>query len=222
MSELIVFYINEAYLNHCPRVEVRFGDQVVDCYNDSGSEVSVISEKLYDHLVLKGLSTYEIGINNAVLITAFGNRTKRLKKQEYLEFAIGQDVFENVFLVSPQLIGSVIIGRDFAKDCGLIIDFNDECIKYKRDRILRKCGFSRRRIAEVDDSSFLPQECTINNRFPSSMTPRSHIPPLGEPEPLTAVRSSFKGSHSNNSVAGADICERNGRSPCGMVNSSLV
>jgi hypothetical protein len=169
MSELIVFYINEANLNYCPRVEVRFGDLVVDCYIDSGSEVSVISEKLYNQLVLKGLPTYEIGINNAVLITAFGNRTKRLKKQVYLEFAIGQDVFEN---------GFVIIGCDFAKDCGLIIDFNDECIKYKRDGILKKCGFSQRRIAEVDDSSSLPQECTINNSFPSSMTPESHIRPL--------------------------------------------
>jgi hypothetical protein len=45
MSELTVFYINEANLNYCPRVEVRFGNQVVDCYIVSGSEVSVISEK---------------------------------------------------------------------------------------------------------------------------------------------------------------------------------
>jgi hypothetical protein len=79
-------------LNYCPRVAVRFGDQVVDCYIDSGSEVSVIFEKLYDQLVLEVLPTYEIAINNAVLITAFGDRTKRLKKQVYLEFAIGQDV----------------------------------------------------------------------------------------------------------------------------------
>jgi hypothetical protein len=78
---------------------------------------------------------YEIGINNAVLITAFGNRTKRLTKQVYLEFAIEQDVFENVFLVSPQLIGSVINGCDFARDCGLIIDFSNECITYKWDGI---------------------------------------------------------------------------------------
>jgi hypothetical protein len=71
--------------------------------------MSVISEKLYNQSVLEGLPTYEIGINNAVLITAFDNGTKQLKKQVYLEFAIGQDVFENVFLVPPQLIGPVFI-----------------------------------------------------------------------------------------------------------------
>jgi hypothetical protein len=187
MSELTVFYINEANLNYCLHVEVRFGDQVVDYYSDTGSEVSVISEKLYDQLVLEGIPTYEIGINNAVLITAFGKRTEWLKKQEYLEFAIGQDVFRNVFLVSPQLIGSVIIGCDFARDCGLIIDFNDECVSYKQDGILRKCGFSKRRIAEVDDNSSLPQECLFNNNFLRSVTPECHIMPVSESEPLTAV-----------------------------------
>ena len=220
-DELTVFYINEANLNNCPRVEVRFGDQAVDCYIDSGSEVSVISEKLYNKLVLKGLPTYEIGINNAVLITAFGNRTKRLKKQVYLEFAIGQDVFENVFLVSPQLIGSVIIGCDFARDCGLIIDFNAECIKYKRDGILRKQGFSQRRRAEVDDSISLPQECVLNDTLPRLVTPESHIPPVSEPEPLTAVRSSFEGSHSNNSLEGK-VCEGNGKGPSRFEVASQV
>jgi hypothetical protein len=58
-----------------------------------------------------------------------------------------------------------------AKDCGLIIDFNDECISYRRDGILRKCGFSQRRISEVDDSSSLSQDCLFNNSFPRSMTP---------------------------------------------------
>jgi hypothetical protein len=153
MSELTGFYINEANLNYCPRVAVRFGDKLVDCYIDSGSEVSVISERPYNQSVLAGLPRYEIGIKSAVLITAFGKRTKRLKKQVYLEFAIGQGMFENMFLVSPQLSGPVIIGCDSAKDCRLIIDFNDECISYKQDGTLRKCEFSQRRIAEVNDNS---------------------------------------------------------------------
>jgi hypothetical protein len=79
MYELTVFYTNEANLNYSPRVEIRFGNHVVDCYIDSGSEVSLIYEKLYNQLVLEGLPTYEIGSKNAVF-TAFGNRKKRLKK----------------------------------------------------------------------------------------------------------------------------------------------
>jgi hypothetical protein len=115
-------------------------------------------------------------------------------------------VFANVVLVSPQLIDSVIIGCGFARDCGLIIDFNDECIKYKRDGILRKLGFSQRRIAEVDDSSALPHECIFNNIFPRPMTPESHIPPARGSEPRTAVQKSFKGYHSYNSTGESNVC----------------
>jgi hypothetical protein len=49
--------------------------------------VSVISEKLCKQLVLAGSPPYEIGINNAV-ITAFGNRAKRLKMLVCFELSV--------------------------------------------------------------------------------------------------------------------------------------
>jgi hypothetical protein len=62
---------------------------------------SLISDSLYDKLVTEGVPRHEISMNNAVLIIAFGNKSKRLNKQSYLEFRIRDDVFEGVFLMAP-------------------------------------------------------------------------------------------------------------------------
>jgi hypothetical protein len=112
---------------------------------------------------------------------------------------------KNMFLESPQLIGPVIIGCDFAKEFGLIINFNYESISYKRDGTVRKCKFSQRRIAEVNDNSSSTQDCLFNSSFPRTVTPDNQIPPVDKSEPLTAARGSLKGPHSNNEVGEAYV-----------------
>jgi hypothetical protein len=42
-------------------------------------------------------------VEGVVLVTAFGRRSKRIRRQALLEFEIGQDVFETILLVSPRL-----------------------------------------------------------------------------------------------------------------------
>jgi hypothetical protein len=81
-DELQVYYINDDNLNSCPHVDVSFG-------LDSGSEKSIISEKIYDKLIEAGVPILELSLQNVVLVIAFGNRTRRIRKQAYLEFKIG-------------------------------------------------------------------------------------------------------------------------------------
>jgi hypothetical protein len=57
ISEFTVFYIMEANLNACPHVDIMFGEELVSSIIDTGSETSVISENLYNRLVLAGLPT---------------------------------------------------------------------------------------------------------------------------------------------------------------------
>jgi hypothetical protein len=78
-----------------------------------------------------------------VLITAFGKRSKRIKSQALVEFEIGEELFEGVFLISPQLINSAIIGCQFLKEYGITINFERESISYSRDGSIKEHRFSQ-------------------------------------------------------------------------------
>jgi hypothetical protein len=60
-------------------------------------------------------------LDNAALVTAFGSRTKRIKKQELVGFFVGEDRFESIFLISPQLTNSAILGSSFARSMGILL-----------------------------------------------------------------------------------------------------
>jgi hypothetical protein len=83
--------------------------------------------------VTNGVPRHEISINNAVLIIAFGNRSKRLKNQCYLEFTIGYDGCEGAFLVSFQLVNLVILGCDFDLIMVLLIFVTDVLVARKNE-----------------------------------------------------------------------------------------
>ena len=61
-----------------------------------------------------------------MLVTVFGSRRWRIKKQVYISFFIGDDYFENVFLVSGQLIESLLIGADFLQEHGFVMNFKTD------------------------------------------------------------------------------------------------
>lgn len=66
-----------------------------------------------------------------VLLSEFGNKTTRIRKQVLLSFEINGDEFENIFLVCSQLISGVILGSDFLFDYGLAVDVEKRCLTRK-------------------------------------------------------------------------------------------
>jgi hypothetical protein len=52
-------------------------------------------------------------IRNAVLVSAFGNRNRIIKKQAILEVAIQEDMSDRVFLVYDQIVTPLILGTDY-------------------------------------------------------------------------------------------------------------
>jgi hypothetical protein len=88
-------------------------------------------------------------LENVELVTAFGNRTRRIKIQAYLEFCIGGDGFECVFLICPQLTGSeAILGCNYAHEYGIVIDFVNKCLHYERDGVKKTQMFCQSRIVK--------------------------------------------------------------------------
>jgi hypothetical protein len=90
---------------------------------DTGSEANILTEKIYDQLIVAGGSAPKLTLDNVALVTAFGRRTKRIKKQALIEYFVCEDRFEAIFLISPQIINSASLGSSFAKECGITIDF---------------------------------------------------------------------------------------------------
>ena len=64
-------------------------------------------------------------------------------------------MFENVFLVSVQLIESVVSGADFLQQYGLVVNFKTNCLKYEIEENMKECKFKNevRAVLEPQDST---------------------------------------------------------------------
>jgi hypothetical protein len=96
---------------------------------DSGSEVNLLSECVYDRLVKSGVEVPVLPLENVVLVTAFGRRSRKIRSQALIEFTIGRGIFEGVFMISPQLTSEAIIGCQLLKEYGININFDRGCFR---------------------------------------------------------------------------------------------
>jgi hypothetical protein len=142
-EEFIVLFINEN--SHClsPILEIKINTKfVVNAIVDSGSEVNLISQEIYERLTEAGNTIPVLPVENVVLVTAFGKKSNRIRLQAFLEFTVGDDVFEEVFMVSPRLSNDAILGCQFLKEFGVTIDFKNESISYVRGEVMRHHEFT--------------------------------------------------------------------------------
>jgi hypothetical protein len=182
-GEIMVYYINEKECGNCPHVEVVFGNESVSCILDTGAEKSIIAEGFYHRLIESGLPTLQLPVENVVLITAFGSKTRRVTKQMYVEFSIGEDNFEHVFLICPQLVNSVILGSDFAVEYGLTIDFDERCFSFGKgeDRKIHKFKETKENGQTINEelplgTSFQDSRSTICNHLISCSEDKGKLP----------------------------------------------
>ena len=104
----------------------------------------------------------ELKLQSTVLATAFDSRSRRIKKQVYIPFFIGDDCFEHVFLVSGQLIESLSTGADFLQKYGSVVNFKTNCLMHEIEGNLKKCKFTNKAEAELQ-----PQE-SIGHGLPGT------------------------------------------------------
>jgi hypothetical protein len=70
LDELIVFYINNN-LGDSPQVYISFRELRVSAVSDSGSQVCILAEHVYEGLVETGLQILTLPLENVALITCF-------------------------------------------------------------------------------------------------------------------------------------------------------
>jgi hypothetical protein len=95
---------------------LSIGGQEVVSLIDTGAEGSIMSEQLFSSLESKGVNFFRIPTTNCVLTTAFGRKSKRIKKQTFLEFDIDGDRYEQSAFVVPDLISDITLGADFLNE----------------------------------------------------------------------------------------------------------
>jgi hypothetical protein len=124
VADCIGFFINETTLGQSPQIGIIEDKFVINAILDSGSEVNLLSEGVYEKLIMAGVNIPVLPVGNVVLVTAFGKRSKRIKHQAFIDFTMGNDCFESVFMVSSQLKNEAIIGCQFLKEYGICINFD--------------------------------------------------------------------------------------------------
>jgi hypothetical protein len=132
----------------------------------SGSEVNLLSERAYEKLTQSGIDIPVLPVEHVVLVTAFGKRSKRIRRQALIEFTVGKDLFESVFMISSQLTNDAIIGCQFLREYGIVIDFHKGTFSYVRGTELREHLFSSKgepRNVRRKDQSETENPSLLNN-----------------------------------------------------------
>ena len=88
---------------------------------------------MYHKLRSEGVESLELGLQNALLVFAYGNKTGRIRVQGMMQIHIDDMVLDYIFLILPQLLTQAPLGIDFCRMNNIIINFPEPCFTMERD-----------------------------------------------------------------------------------------
>lgn len=91
----------------CPRLVVCLFAVPTSALLDTGSQITAMSDTLYEYLK-KYNNITELPVSNVVLLTAIGKKGTFVKKQVLCELQIGELKYQTSFLVVPNLSNALI------------------------------------------------------------------------------------------------------------------
>jgi len=153
-------YIAESKRHECPKLKVMISGEEVLALLDTGCELLILNVQLYNKLCLLGLNCLELPTRHLNLVSAFTERSNRIRKQALLEIQIGDSTVDQVVLLSPQLLTDAILGLDFLIDHATERSFPDRTVSLKINQKFFRLEFQGAREAtrkEVAEASFKKQ-----------------------------------------------------------------
>ena len=133
-------YIAENRRHECPRLLIKILDQEIFALIDTGCELSITNEHLYNRLRHEGLKCFELPTQHVNLLSAFNKKNNRTKKQTLLDVSIGDFKINQIVLLSPQLLTDAVLGLDFLVDHAMI-NFAQRSIALKINGECTNIGF---------------------------------------------------------------------------------
>lgn len=106
-----------------PVIASKIGSEHVEILIDSGSEVSAISERLFEKIKLN-LCVPVLPVTNVSISVAVGGKVQRVKYQTLLPIIINNEfTFDCICLVIPHLNRDMLLGCDFLSKHKVHLDF---------------------------------------------------------------------------------------------------
>jgi hypothetical protein len=156
-----VLFINEENLSKSPQIKIAFQNhEVAVAILDLGSEVNLISQESFDKLNEAGIEVLTLPVQGINLVTAFGKRSKKVRLQALLGFSIGNEPFEAVFLVAPQLTSDVILGCNFMREHGMQLRYDSGILEFVRQGQTKRQAFE---IPEIKEVERISERCIEKN-----------------------------------------------------------
>ena len=113
-------------------IPICIGNQHIPALIDTGSQISFLSEELYHKLRHEGVEGLELVVQNAIIVSAFGNKTKRIRVKAMMPIRIDDIVVDHIFLISPQLLTQALLRVDFCQMNNIIINFPEQRFTMER------------------------------------------------------------------------------------------
>jgi hypothetical protein len=118
-------FISKDKLKECSKVKFTIGREEVSSILDTGSELSLMSQELNSKLRDKGMNNLELPVQNINLVSAFSDKSRKVKKQAMLTLNFGELSVDQIFLIAPGLMTEVLLGVDFCVASEVKIRFPD-------------------------------------------------------------------------------------------------
>ena len=87
------------------------------------------------------MESLAIGLRNAVLVSAFGNKTKRILAQEVMQIRTDHMVLDHIFLILSKLLTQALLDVDFCR-MNNVINFPEQCFTMERDGNMSRHQFA--------------------------------------------------------------------------------
>ena len=94
-------YVTQNRRHECPKLLIKILGQKIFALIDTGCELSIMNEHMYNRLRHEGLKCFELPTQHVNLLSAFNKKSNRVKKQAMLDVSIGDFKINQIVLLSP-------------------------------------------------------------------------------------------------------------------------
>ena len=97
-------FIAQDKLQECPKVKVAIGNEEITSILDTGCELCLMRQDLYNKLWDNGMRNLELSVQNMKLVSAFNNRARKVKTEATLTLKFGEVKGDQIFLIAPRVM----------------------------------------------------------------------------------------------------------------------
>jgi len=97
-------FIAEDKLREYPKVKVTIGNEEITAVLDTGCEVCLMSQDLFNKLRKSGMTNLELPVQNMKLVSEFNDRSRNVNIQAMLTLKFGGVSVDQIFLIAPRMM----------------------------------------------------------------------------------------------------------------------